>query len=447
MRRWHGLATASVSVVAPLVLLAGTAQAATPVAVWSMENPGAMTDSSGNGNDGKTTAITSVTDPGFGNGYHFGSSSYVTVPDAASLDPGRSDFSFTLRLRFDKPPSGATGDYDVIRKGVAGTTGGEWKMEIFPGGGLTSPAFCLFKDDAKKTATLRGTKNLADGAWHTVTCAKTATKILLTVDGVTKSSAVTLGSIDNNQPVSVGRKLGGGDQYVGDMDEVRVESGAAPSGDSTPPTVTTAPAGGATGVAAGADVTATFSEPVQGVSGTTFKLRPAGSSTVVSATVTYDAATQVATLNPAADLTPGGQYKATLTGGASAIRDMAGNALATTTWTFTVGSGGTDSVAPTVTAHTPTATTGVSRTANVTATFSEPVTHVTTGSFTLTPTAGGAQVTATVTFNATSGKWVLNPSVTLDPKTSYTATITTDVTDNAGNHLAAPVNWTFTTGT
>jgi len=50
MRRWAA-PTASVALVAPVFLLAGTAQAATPVAVWTMDDPSVMTDRSGNGND------------------------------------------------------------------------------------------------------------------------------------------------------------------------------------------------------------------------------------------------------------------------------------------------------------------------------------------------------------------------------------------------------------
>jgi hypothetical protein len=448
MRTWSGVVVVgSVSLVAPVFLLAGTADAATPVAIWNMDDPGRMTDSSGNGNNSSSISVGSVADGVSGNAYRFGANSSVTVPNSASLNPGTADFGFTAHVRFPTGPSAATGDYDLIRKGVASTGGGEWKMEIFPGGGYTSPAFCLFKDALGKTATLRGTKNLADGAWHALTCAKTAKGISLTVDGVTKSSTVTLGSISNNQALSVGRKLGGGDQYVGDMDEVRVEmDGSVPAGDTTPPTVATAPAGGATGVVAGADVTASFNEPVQGVAGTTFKLKRAGSSTAVSATVTYNATTRVATLNPAADLAAGAQYTATLTGGATAIRDLAGNPLATTTSTFTVASAGSDPAPPTVTAVAPAnGRTGVSRTANVTVAFSEGVTNVTTTTFTLAPAAGGAAVSAAVTFNSTSGRWVLNPGVTLAANTSYTATITSGVTDLAGNAFAGTM-WTFTTG-
>jgi hypothetical protein len=53
------------------------------------------------------------------------------------------------------------------------------------------------------------------------------------------------------------------------------------------------------------------------------------------ATVTYDAATRTVCLDPSASLARGGRYTVTLTGGASAIRDRAGNPLTMTRWTFT----------------------------------------------------------------------------------------------------------------
>ena len=104
--------------------------------------------------------------------------------------------------------------------------------------------------------------------------------------------------------------------------------------DTTAPVVATrSPLAGATDVAVGTTVTATFSEAVQGVSGTTFTLR-IGTAAPIAATVTMNAANTVATLTPSAPLANNTTYTATLTGGATAIRDLAGNPLATTTWTF-----------------------------------------------------------------------------------------------------------------
>ena len=76
---------------------------------------------------------------------------------------------------------------------------------------------------------------------------------------------------------------------------------------------------------------------------TTFKLRRAGTSTALSATVTYDSATGKATLDPSVNLQSGATYVATVTPGA---KDLAGNSLdqdstivgnQPKTWTFKVG--------------------------------------------------------------------------------------------------------------
>jgi len=98
-----------------------------------------------------------------------------------------------------------------------------------------------------------------------------------------------------------------------------------------PPTVIgTSPANNTTGIAQTANVTATFSEEMKASSiitpATTFKLvklNSDGTTTKVTANVSYDAATKKAVLDPASNLSSG-TYKATVTTGA---QDLAGNAL------------------------------------------------------------------------------------------------------------------------
>jgi Bacterial Ig-like domain/PQQ enzyme repeat/Domain of unknown function (DUF5122) beta-propeller len=220
-------------------------------------------------------------------------------------------------------------------------------------------------------------------------------------------------------------------------------STAAPAGDTTAPTVTaTSPTGDAVPVAS--SVAATFSEAVTGVSTSTFTLTPAGG-TAVAATVT-EGSGNTWTLDPAADLTAGTTYTARLTSG---ITDDGGNVLAETTWTFTTTAATEgDATAPMLTHHTPWANAkNISRTVNITATFSEEVTNVTPETFVLTPTGGGTAITAAVRYNATGGKWVLDPSVTLAANTSYTVTITNGVTDLASPPSQfAGYSWSFTTG-
>ena len=93
------------------------------------------------------------------------------------------------------------------------------------------------------------------------------------------------------------------------------------------------PGNGAIGARYDAPITVTFTEPVTGVSASTFSLRN-GAGTPVSSTVAYDAATRRATLRPSAPLAGDATYTATLTSG---IRDATGNALAGRSWSFTTG--------------------------------------------------------------------------------------------------------------
>jgi hypothetical protein len=110
--------------------------------------------------------------------------------------------------------------------------------------------------------------------------------------------------------------------------------------DTTPPTVSSfAPAAGANNVNVGANVVVTFSEAMNAttVNGTTIELRNP-SNTLVPATVSYDAASLTATLDPTAALAAGTTYTARVRGGATdpRVKDLAGNALAAdVTWTFT----------------------------------------------------------------------------------------------------------------
>jgi hypothetical protein len=196
-------------------------------------------------------------------------------------------------------------------------------------------------------------------------------------------------------------------------------------------------------------VTATFSEAVQGVSGATFTLRAAGSTTDVPATVTY--ANGVATLDPTANLAANTQYTATLTGGTTAIRDGANNALATTSWSFTTAAAG-DTVAPFVSTRIPGSTaTGVAVGNNVSAIFSENVQGVSGTTFTLrtgSTTGTGTAVAAVVSYDAATRTATLNPNANLAANTQYTATVTggaTGIRDTANNPLTT-ASWSFTTG-
>ncbi|MDQ5863238.1 MAG: S8 family serine peptidase, partial [Actinomycetota bacterium] len=209
------------------------------------------------------------------------------------------------------------------------------------------------------------------------------------------------------------------------------------------PTVTAkSPAAQSTAVPAASNVTATFSKAVQGVGTGTFVLRNAAG-TSIPATVSYNATTKTATLDPSSNLAADVTFTATLVGGATAIRDTAGTPLASTSWTFTTGP------APTVTGFTPGSNSIlVRRNNNLSVTFSEPVQGVSTATFTVKNAATGALVAAAVFRNGTTNQWILDPLSALAAKTKYTVTVTgggTSIRDLAGNQLATKT-WQFTTG-
>ncbi|BAY31536.1 Ig domain protein group 1 domain protein [Nostoc carneum NIES-2107] len=110
--------------------------------------------------------------------------------------------------------------------------------------------------------------------------------------------------------------------------------------DTTPPTVTaTTPSNGATNVSIATTVTATFNEAIDAatINSSTLELRNSANS-VVTATVTYNAASRTATLTPTSPLATSTTYTATVKGGTTdpRVKDLAGNALAANfSWTFT----------------------------------------------------------------------------------------------------------------
>jgi hypothetical protein len=116
--------------------------------------------------------------------------------------------------------------------------------------------------------------------------------------------------------------------------------------DNTPPTVTAVnPTDLSTGVCLQKSVNATFSEAmdpttITQVSPATFTVRVTGPplGPALGGTVTYDVPSRVATFSPASDLAASTQFTATVKGGASGVKDLAGNPLASDkVWTFTTG--------------------------------------------------------------------------------------------------------------
>src|ERR687890_1457068 len=189
---------------------------------WQMnETSGQMIDSSGNNNDGTPKDVVRT-----GSAYVFnGSTSYVAVPDAGSLDPQAKDIKLTARIRVNGQ---ALDDdsYDVVRKGLAGRPGGDYKMEIKRAADPTvGKLHCLFKGDGGKVDKV-ARRDIVDGNWHTLECIKTSTSVVARVDGKsggTKSGSA--GTISNPTNVMVGAKTAEplDDVFDGSMDFVGID--------------------------------------------------------------------------------------------------------------------------------------------------------------------------------------------------------------------------------
>ena len=184
------------------------------------------------------------------------------------------------------------------------------------------------------------------------------TTVTLTGPGATPiTGTVTYAAASNSALFSPAANLAASTTYtatittgVQDLAGNALGAGAVPnpwtfttgtSADKTAPTITLSnPANAASGVALNATVNATFSKAMNPTTLTTatFTLTAPPGATLVTGTVTYASATDIATFTPTSALAPDTQYTATVTTGA---QDLAGNDLGAgavpNPWTFTTG--------------------------------------------------------------------------------------------------------------
>jgi hypothetical protein len=196
----------SVSVVVAGMIMASMASPAWAVllqaAVWRMnETSGPMIDSSRHTNRGTPRNVVRT-----GTTYVFnGTTSRVVVPDHASLDPAGE--GITLRA-YVRVPNHAMDDdsYDIVRKGLSGTGGGDYKMEIKRTTNRTiGNLHCLF-GGSRGTVSKVARGDIVDGRWHTLECTKRSNLVKARVDGRSYTIRDSAGSISNGKEVLVGAK-------------------------------------------------------------------------------------------------------------------------------------------------------------------------------------------------------------------------------------------------
>jgi hypothetical protein len=191
-----------------------------PVAAWHMDEPAGSTvahDPVG-GHDGTMHGVTAGIAPGFlGTAFSFNGAGWISVPSAPALNPEGANFTVTIHLRTVDAP--ATPDWDLIRKGLFTSAGGEYKVEFQP----TGQASCGYMGSQGSSELIAG-PSLDDGDWHTIQCVKTATSIALIVDGQAASKPATIGSISNSADLVIGARPGS-EFFVGSLDEASVVVG------------------------------------------------------------------------------------------------------------------------------------------------------------------------------------------------------------------------------
>jgi len=102
-----------------------------------------------------------------------------------------------------------------------------------------------------------------------------------------------------------------------------------------------------------------------------------------------------------------------------------------------------DTTAPTVMSRTPAPNaTMVPIASTIVVTFDEPVMGVSSSTFTVN---NGAVVTGSRSSSNGGRTWTFSPLTMLGNNATVTVTLTTGITDLAGNPLASPVSWTFST--
>ena len=215
-------------VVVPLVMAAAPLQARAsggPSGLWAFDvAPGTATVRD---LDGDPQDLTLVGDWSSGAGFvsFTGAPGYATT-SGTTFSPGDAEFAFGAVIRVAKVEEKTSPN--VIQGGMGNDTG-QFKIALKPADG--GRAVCVVKGTRGSYTVKSPVTGLADGRWHTLVCSRQAGSVSISVDGVTKTAAVTPGTIRlaAGRPLLVaskGAKTTYTDQVIGDVDCAAVTTGA-----------------------------------------------------------------------------------------------------------------------------------------------------------------------------------------------------------------------------
>jgi hypothetical protein len=221
--------TSTLMVAAAVLALAGMLMAASAAyaafvkaAQWEIElETGALIDSVG---DNEPSYLQDITQD-YSDFIFNGVSSYVRIPDINdALDPSAANIRLKAAVKVtDKPMDDDS--YDVVRKGLAGRPGGDYKMEIKA---TSNPdvgkLHCVFSGNKGTVRRFAG-PDIVDGEWHKLACIKKRNSVVAQVDGRSYTKSARAGSISNESNIMLGAKTESplDDVFDGSMNYVRID--------------------------------------------------------------------------------------------------------------------------------------------------------------------------------------------------------------------------------
>jgi hypothetical protein len=155
----------------------------------------------------------------------------IHAPNSASLNPGTSPFTYSVRLKVKPDAEWHNSEMAILRHGDSDMPGGDYKMELAKIVNGVVTADCVMHDnDGQGAGYVRGTGGITinDGHWHTIACSRASSNtVSLTVDGriAVRTTHGDLGSVKGPVPLLIGcQHQGGGkkEPFVGKMDDITI---------------------------------------------------------------------------------------------------------------------------------------------------------------------------------------------------------------------------------
>lgn len=188
--------------------------------VWHLnEASGIRNDSTTNRNSGTPTGCTATNGTMAGGVWFNGSSDYIQVPSANSLQPQSKNVTVSLWLKgtFDYSSSGGA---MMVEKG--GWNTGNYGLGFYNGQPTKNAVRWSMAESSPNV--VDGTAAVNDGKWHHAAGTWNGTTRRLCVDGQQQTSAAdTSGFTADTEPLCFGRRYGDtGNWYKGALDEIRI---------------------------------------------------------------------------------------------------------------------------------------------------------------------------------------------------------------------------------